>query len=207
MRHRVRKNSLGRASDQRKAMLKHLVRSLLSHGRVETTVLRAKQARPLAERVITYGKRAQLGREIASAAEEMMSAARDRKDASATLREADRIVDLLTAAIEKMPEGSVKRKRAEAAKETTQQIIELAQKPDLEAAIPLIRQVWLYGSGLNVALRRQAQKVLGSRALVKAVFEELAPEYMDRPGGYTRVIKTGLRRGDAAQKAVLELVE
>jgi len=203
----VRKNSLGRASDQRKAMLKHLVRSLLSHGRVETTVLRAKQARPLAERVITYGKRAQLGREIASAAEEMMSAARDRKDASATLREADRIVDLLTAAIEKMPEGSVKRKRAEAAKETTQQIIELAQKPDLEAAIPLIRQVWLYGSGLNVALRRQAQKVLGSRALVKSVFEELAPEYMDRPGGYTRVIKTGRRRGDAAQKAVLELVE
>jgi large subunit ribosomal protein L17 len=46
-----------------------------------------------------------------------------------------------------------------------------------------------------------------SRALVKKVFDELAPRYQERPGGYTRIIKAGYRPGDNAPLVVLELVD
>jgi large subunit ribosomal protein L17 len=59
MRHRVEGRKLGRPSDQRSAILKNLVKSLILHERIKTTTARAKEARRLTERVITYGKRAQ----------------------------------------------------------------------------------------------------------------------------------------------------
>jgi large subunit ribosomal protein L17 len=59
MRHRVEGRKLGRPSDQRSAILKNLVKSLIMHERIKTTTARAKEARRLTERVITYGKRAQ----------------------------------------------------------------------------------------------------------------------------------------------------
>lgn len=59
MRHRVEGRKLGRPADQRKAILKNLVKSLILHERIKTTTARAKEARRLTERVITYGKRAQ----------------------------------------------------------------------------------------------------------------------------------------------------
>lgn len=55
--------------------------------------------------------------------------------------------------------------------------------------------------------RRQARKVLNDEDLVKHLFDNVGPQYKDRPGGYTRIVRTGWRRGDAAPMAVLELVE
>jgi len=55
--------------------------------------------------------------------------------------------------------------------------------------------------------RRQASAFLLDEGVVKKLFDEIAPRYSDRAGGYTRLVKTGQRQGDAAQMALLELVE
>jgi large subunit ribosomal protein L17 len=55
--------------------------------------------------------------------------------------------------------------------------------------------------------RRQVLRTIGDQEVVKALFEDIAPEFKDRPGGYTRIIKLGPRQGDAAPMAILELVE
>lgn|SRR3989338_9086939 len=59
------------------------------------------------------------------------------------------------------------------------------------------------GKGGSVHSRRRAFRVLQDRTLVKQLFADVAPRFVDVPGGYTRVIKTSFRRGDGAQQAVL----
>jgi len=58
-----------------------------------------------------------------------------------------------------------------------------------------------------VHARRLAAARLGDPAAVKKLFDDIAPRYETRPGGYTRIIKVGQRRGDAAEMVILELVE
>ncbi|HXJ37052.1 MAG TPA: 50S ribosomal protein L17 [Candidatus Eisenbacteria bacterium] len=55
--------------------------------------------------------------------------------------------------------------------------------------------------------RRRAAALVGSRTLVKKLFDELAPRYQERNGGYTRVVKLGVRLGDAAPVSLVELVD
>jgi len=64
-----------------------------------------------------------------------------------------------------------------------------------------------YGKKDTVHSRRQAYKILKDRDLVKKLFDEIAPLFKGRNGGYTRVIKTGFRIGDAAPTAIVEFVE
>lgn len=107
---------LGKTTDQRKAMLRQLVTDFLENGKLETTFTRAKEIAPLAEKMITLGKKNTL------------------------------------------------------------------------------------------ASRRQALEFITREDVVTKVFSDLAPKYAGREGGYTRVTRTGARRGDAAEMGIIELV-
>ena len=108
---------LGKTTDQRMAMLRQQVTDFLDNGKMETTLTRAKEIQPMAEKMITLGK-----------------------------------------------------------------------KNDLAAY-------------------RQAMSFITREDVCKKVFQELAPSFAERNGGYTRITRTGVRRGDAAETAMIELVK
>jgi len=63
-----------------------------------------------------------------------------------------------------------------------------------------------FGKKQSLASRRNAFDFLRDKTTVKKLFDELAPKYAERNGGYTRIIKTSVRRGDSAEMAIIELV-
>ncbi len=63
------------------------------------------------------------------------------------------------------------------------------------------------GGSKDIHGRREVARLIKDRAVVKSLFEEIAPKVASRQGGYTRVVKLGQRHGDAAEVAVLELVD
>ena len=112
----LKHRKLGRTSDQRRAMLRAMVTYLLENGQIKTTITRAKEVAPLAEKMIT-----------------------------------------------------------------------LAKQNDLAAY-------------------RQALGFITQEDVAKKLFQELGPKYAGRNGGYTRVVRIGPRRGDAAEMAIIQLV-
>jgi large subunit ribosomal protein L17 len=116
MKHHNKIRSFNRTSKQRKALINSLARSLIKNGRIKTTEMKAKELRPYAERLITYGKRGTLSD------------------------------------------------------------------------------------------RRRLSALVGKDASLK-VFEELAPRFEKREGGYTRISKLSPRKGDASPMAYIEFVE
>lgn len=71
----------------------------------------------------------------------------------------------------------------------------------------LVERIITWGKRGDLHARRLAVKKVRSRTVVKKVFDELAPRYRERPGGYTRLMKVGQRYGDNAPMVILELVD
>lgn len=117
MRHGMANRKLGRTSSHRKAMFRNQLTSLIKSERIVTTLIKAKELRPLIEKMITLGK-----------------------------------VD-------------------------------------------------------SVHNRRNAARTLSEDAVVQKLFEDISPRFTERPGGYTRIVKLGPRRGDGAEMAILEFVD
>ena len=117
MRHKISGRKFDRPSDERRALFRMLVGDLMRHERLKTTEAKAKEVRPLAEKMITLGK-----------------------------------------------DGTVH-------------------------------------------ARRQAMSYINDKDVVKKLFDEIAPRFAARPGGYTRIIRLGPRLGDGAPMAQIELVE
>ena len=117
MRHNVHGRKLGRTTAHRKAMFRNQLTSLIEHEQIRTTLAKAKELRPLAERMVTHGKKG------------------------------------------------------------------------------------------GVHHRRLARRWLPDRSSVTKLFDEIAPRFEDRPGGYTRIVKLGPRKGDGAEMAILQFVE
>ena len=117
MRHKVTGRRLGRNSASRRALFRMMVTDLLRHGAIKTTIAKAKEIGPIAEKMVTLGKKG-------------------------TLHD-----------------------------------------------------------------RRQAAAFITDKSVLKSVFDDIAPRYKERAGGYTRLTRLGVRAGDAAEMALIELVE
>ncbi len=82
-----------------------------------------------------------------------------------------------------------------------------AVRAPAERLITLAKRGNAAGEEKAVHARRLAAARLGDPEIVKKLFDEIAPRYADRPGGYTRILKLGPRNGDGAEMVLLELVE
>src|SRR5438874_13616082 len=78
--------------------------------------------------------------------------------------------------------------------------------PKAKELRPQIERLITLGKTDNVHNRRQAFRVVSDDVLVGKLFDAIGPRFAERPGGYTRIIKLGARRGDAAEMAILEFV-
>ena len=76
-----------------------------------------------------------------------------------------------------------------------------------KAVKPFAEQMITLGRRGDLAARRQAVSELRSKAIVQRLFDDVAPRFRDRPGGYSRIVKLGPRQGDAAEMVYLELVD
>lgn len=166
MRHRKDGRKFNRTSAHREAMLRNLVSNLFEHGRIFTTVPKAKEARRLAERCITIAKKG--------------------------LAEADKVAAEVPALQAK---GQELRERLG---HTDDRELREAIKDNGKKLSALGAPALHY--------RRLALKKLHRPEIVKVLFEEVAPRYLDRQGGYTRILKAGFRLGDKAPRALFELV-
>jgi large subunit ribosomal protein L17 len=72
---------------------------------------------------------------------------------------------------------------------------------------PLAEKLITTAKNDDLAARRRVSRWIPDHLTVKKVFETIAPRFVDRPGGYTRILKLGARRGDAAEAAILEFVD
>lgn len=84
--------------------------------------------------------------------------------------------------------------------------IETTESKAMEVKGIVEEYITLAKRGNDLHARRQALSFIYDESVVKKLFENIAPRYAERNGGYTRVIKTGVRKGDAAPMAILELV-
>ncbi len=168
---------LGRPADQRKAMLKGLVTSLLQHGSIVTTETRAKEVQSIAEKLIGLAVR-----EADNYTTKQVKFSSTKRDSKGN-------------AVTKVVTSKNGRKYKVVEREITSDIAKVDNPSRLAARKLAIN--WIYkvkdenGENVNVANK---------------LFDELADQYKDRKGGYTRIVKTGARRGDAAPMAILELV-
>ena len=79
--------------------------------------------------------------------------------------------------------------------------------PKAKAAKPIVEKMITLGKRGDLHAMRQAASYIREKSVVTKLFATIAPRYADRPGGYTRIVKLGLRPGDNASLAMIELVE
>ena len=169
---------LGRPTDQRMALLRNQVTNLIYHGKITTTDTKAKEIRKIAEHLIAMA-----------------------------VKEKDNFDEVtVTAKIPKKDENGKRIKQEiDGKKVTVFEEIEKTIKKDHSSRLHARRKMLkvLYPvTEVSPTKRRQAKRV----DLTEKLFDEIAPKYVDRNGGYTRIIKIGPRKGDAAEEVIIELV-
>ena len=172
---------LGRTSTQRKAMLRNLATNLLYHGKIRTTETRAKEVRKIVEKLITVAVKEKDNYE-----EVKIMAKVPRKDAT----------------------GKRVKKDVNGKKVTEFDEIEKVIKKDQPTRLNARRKILsvLYPVTEVPADGRKKRQNTVCVDMAKKMFEEIAPKYADRNGGYTRMIKLGQRKGDGAEEVIIELV-
>ena len=169
---------LSRTSSQRKALLRSQVTALLFNGKIITTEAKAKEVRKMAEHLIALGVKEKDNFEMVK-----VTAKVPRKD-----KDGKRVKEVV-----------------DGKKVTVFDEVEKEIKKDLPSRLHARRQMLkvLYPVKTPVeGKKKKTQEV----DMVAKIFDEIAPKYVNRNGGYTRIVKIGQRKGDAAMEVVLELV-
>lgn len=172
---------LGKTASQRKALIRNQVTALLNNGRIITTEARAKEIRKEVEGLIALAVKERDNYETVT-----VTAKVARKD-----KDGKRVKEVV-----------------DGKKVTVYDEVEKTIKKDMPSRLHARRQM------LRVLypVKEVSKEVIGKKKATKEVdlvgklFDEIAPKYADRKGGYTRIIKVGLRKGDAAMEVLLELV-
>ncbi|HIV34316.1 MAG TPA: 50S ribosomal protein L17 [Candidatus Blautia intestinigallinarum] len=172
---------LGRTSDQRKALLRSQVTSLLYHGKIITTESKAKEVRKIAEGLIAMAVREKDNFETVT-----VTAKVPRKDA----------------------DGKRVKEVVDGKKKTVYDEVQKEIKKDAPSRLHARRQMMKVFYPVKEVPAKAAGRKKNTKEIdmVAKMFDEIAPKYVNRNGGYTRIIKIGPRKGDAAMEVVLELV-
>lgn len=169
---------LGRDAAGRKALLRNQVTNLLYHGKITTTVSKAKEIRKIAEGIIAMAVREKDNYE------------------EVTIKTKQPKLDVNGKRVKEVVDG----KRV-----TVFEDVEKTIKKDSATRLNARRQMLkvLYPvTEVQGTKTRQAKKV----DMCDKLFSEIAPKYADRNGGYTRIVKIGPRKGDGAEEVIIELV-
>lgn len=172
---------LGRTSSQRKALLRNQVTALLNHGRIVTTEAKAKEIRKIAEGLIALAVK-----EKDNFEEVTVKAKVARKD-----KDGKRVKELV-----------------DGKKVTVYDEVDKKIKKDLPSRLHARRQMLKVLYPVKEVPTAQAGRKKNTKEvdLVAKLFDEIAPKYENRNGGYTRIVKIGQRKGDAAMEVLIELV-
>ena len=172
---------LSRTSSQRKALIRGQVTALIANGKIVTTEAKAKEIRKVAEGLIAAAVR-----EKDNFDEVTVTAKVARKDADG--KRVKEVVDGKKVTVYDTVEKEIKKdlpSRLHARKQMDKVLYKVTEVPTAAAG------------------RKKNTKTVD---LTNKLFDEIAPKYADRQGGYTRIVKIGLRKGDAAMEVLLELV-
>ena len=172
---------LGKTSDQRKALLRNQVTNLLYHGKIVTTEARAKEVRKIAEGIIAMGVK--------------------EKDNFETVKVTAKVA-------RKDKDGKRVKETVDGKKVNVYDQVEKEIKKDMPSRLHARRQMLKVLYPITEVPTTAAGRKKGTKKvdMPARIFDEIAPKYVDRKGGYTRIIKIGQRKGDGAMEVVLELV-
>ena len=172
---------LSRTSDQRKALLRSQVTSLLYHGKIVTTEAKAKEIRKIAEGLVAMAVREKDNFETVT-----VTATVARKDA----------------------EGKRVKEVVDGKKKTVYDEVQKEIKKDAPSRLHARRQMMKVFYPVKEVPAKGAGRKKNTKDvdMVAKMFDEIAPKYADRNGGYTRIVKIGPRKGDAAMEVLIELV-
>lgn len=172
---------LGRTSDQRRALLKNQVTALLYRGKIVTTEAKAKEVQKIAEGIIALA-----------------------------IKEKDNfeMVKVTAKVARKDKDGKRVKEVVDGKKVTVYDEVEKEIKKDLPSRLHARRQMLKTLVPVTEVPTENSGKKRGTKKIdvVAKVFDEIAPKYVSRNGGFTRIVKIGQRKGDGAMEVVLELV-
>ena len=172
---------LSRTSSQRKALLRNQVTALLENGKIVTTEAKAKEVRKIAEGLIALAVREKDNFDTVT-----VTAKVPRKDA----------------------DGKRVKEVVDGKKVTVYDEVEKTIKKDQPSRLHARRQMLKVLYTVTEVPTAAAGKKKNTKDvdMVKKMFEEIAPKYANRNGGYTRIVKIGQRKGDGAMEVLIELV-